>query len=538
MITWYLLAILCSMLNLRAILERNARLAAHLPALIDGSRRYTYAQHADRVRRLACGLQSRRVRRGDRVSILAMNCAEYFEAYAAAQWTGFILHTINFRLAPPEIEWMLADAEPRILIFEAQYTSLVDQLRSRLRSVERLVCIGDAPSWAESFESVLTDGGVDVGGDVGGDVPACASDDDDCLLAYTSGTTGKPKGVRHTNRSLARVAEVLSSELGLSGDTRLLAIAPVFHAGASTLSWSAQFRGGCVVLHRGFDAQEVVRTIERERITAIHLVPTMVQALLEAPNLEQHDLSSLRMLMYAAAPMPVPLLRRALAKFGPILWNGYGQTEINLMTVLRPHQHVLEGDVAQTRRLASVGQAHWQSAVRIVAEDGAICPAGTIGEVSARSETAMAGYWRNEAATAATIRDGWVLTGDMGYLDDEGYLFLVDRKKDMIISGGENVYSREVEDALMQHAAVLEAAVIGVPDARWGESVKAVVVLAAGAAVSGDGLIAHCRALIAAYKCPKAIEFVAELPRLNTGKINKRALREQFVAQAQPQEHI
>jgi acyl-CoA synthetase (AMP-forming)/AMP-acid ligase II len=326
-----------------------------------------------------------------------------------------------------------------------------------------------------------------------------------------------------------RIAEVLSSELQLGEETRMLAIAPLFHAGASTLSWGAQFRGGCVVLHRGFNAPDVVRTIERERITAIHLVPTMVQALLDEPVLDRHDLSSLRMLMYAAAPMPVPLLRRAVEKFGPITWNGYGQTEINLMTVLRPHQHVLDGDLAQVRRLASVGQPHWQSAVRIVASDGSECETGVIGEVVARSETAMAGYWRNEAATQETIRDGWVSTGDLGYLDEDGFLFLVDRKKDLIISGGENVYSREVEDALALHPDVLEAAVIGVPDPRWGEAVRAILVPRdPRVALDAVEVIGFCRTQIAAYKCPKSIETIDALPRLNTGKVDKNALRARF----------
>jgi acyl-CoA synthetase (AMP-forming)/AMP-acid ligase II len=274
----------------------------------------------------------------------------------------------------------------------------------------------------------------------------------------------------------------------------------------------------------------VIRTIERERITAIHLVPTMVQAILDAPNFGRHDLSSLRMLMYAAAPMPVALLRRALDAFGPILVNGYGQTEINLPTLLHAHQHHLDGAPAQVKRLASVGQPHPQSAIRIVAENGDECPSGVVGEICARSETAMTGYWNNTAATLETLCDGWVHTGDMGYLDEEGYLFLVDRKKDMIISGGENIYSREVEDAIAQHPAVRQVAVIGVPDPYWGESVKAFVVLEGDIQTSADDIVARCRTLIASYKCPKSVDFVPALPLLPTGKVNKRTLRERHAA--------
>lgn len=333
----------------------------------------------------------------------------------------------------------------------------------------------------------------------------------------------------HANRSIARASEALSSELKLGGDTRLLAIAPLFHMGAATLSLAAMFRGGCAVLHRAFDADAVIRTIESERITAMHLVPMMLQSVLESPLFGRHDLSSLSMLMYAAAPMPLALARRASAAFGPILYNGYGQTEINMLTTLHPHQHILDGNPEPTARLASVGQPSWQCQLRVIGDDGLDCAAGEVGEVLGRSETAMVGYWNNTAATLATVCDGWVHTGDVGYLDAEQYLFLVDRKKDVIISGGENIYSREVEDALGPHPAVRECAVIGVPDPRWGEAVKAVVVLHPGAAVSADELIAWCRERIAGYKCPKSIEFISELPRLQTGKISKSELRKRYI---------
>jgi len=511
--------------TLGEIIERNARLYPQRPALLYGALRHSHAEHRSRVARLARGLRAAGLRHQDRFSVLAMNCPEFLELYAAAQWGGTIVNTVNFRLAAPEIRWILEDAAPRLLVFEAQYAGLVEALRAALPGIESYVCIGGpVPAWARPYEDLL-----DPAGDA--DQP-CGTGADYAALIYTSGTTGRPKGALHTNRSLARIAEVLSSECRLGGDACLLAVAPLFHAGASTLSWGAQFRGGCVVLQRGFDAEEVIRTIERERVNAIHLVPTMVQALLDAPNFGRHDLSSLRMLMYAAAPMPLPLLRRAVAAFGPITYNGYGQTEVNFITVLQPHQHLLDGDPAQVRRLASVGQPHWQCAVRIVADDGSDCPAGTVGEVAARSETAMAGYWNNTAATLATVRDGWVHTGDLGYLDEEGYLFLVDRKKDMIISGGENIYSREVEEALAPHPAVREVAVIGVPHEKWGESVAAVVVLQPGQRAGADELIAYCKSRIAPYKAPKSIVFTEALPRLNTGKIDKVALRRRHAAPA------
>ena len=508
------------------IIERNAAHFPHQLALAYEDRRYTHAQFAERVRRLASAVHGLGLRRQDRFSVLGMNCAEFMEAYGAAEFAGYVINTVNFRLAAPEIAYVIQDAAPKVLLFEQQYTATVDALRPSLASVKHYICIadpalGEIPDWASRYEEVLQSGAPEG--------PPMRAREDDCLcLIYTSGTTGRPKGVMQNNRAAAALSEILSSELSLMSNARMLAIAPLFHMGARSLASGAHWRGGAVVLHRGFDAEEVIRTIERERITAVHLVPTMVQALLDAPNFGRHDLSSLKMLMYAAAPMPVPLLKRAMEAFGPILFNGYGQTEINLLTLLHPHQHYLTGTPEQVRRLASVGQPHPQSAIRVVADDGSECRPGVAGEVLARSCTAMSGYWNNSTATLETMRDGWICTGDMGYLDDEGYLFLVDRKKDMIISGGENIYCREVEEAVVQHPAVADVAVIGVADAYWGEAVKAVVVRRQDAQLTAEELMVHCKTLIASYKCPKSVAFVDQLPRLATGKVNKVALRERY----------
>ncbi len=510
------------MVTLGRIIERNERLHPQRPALVCGELRLNHREYAVHVRKLAAALHARGLRRQDRFSVLAMNGPAFSTAYGAAEWAGYVINTVNFRLAPPEMAYIIGDAAPKALIFDAQYMGIVAALRPQLHSVQTYICIGGSSDWAEAYDDVL------ASGDEAGP-PFRAQPDDYFCLIHTSGTTGRPKGVVHRHGSSLRIAEVLSSELKLGSETRLLAIAPMFHLGARTLAQAALFRGGCVVQHGGFDAAEVNRTFERERISAVHLVPTMVQAILDAPNFGQHDFSSLKMLMYAAAPMPVPLLRRAFEAFGAITVNGYGQTEINGITFLQPHQHVLDGDEAQVRRLASVGQPHWQAELKIIGDDGERLPAGAIGEVCAKSPTAMDGYWNNSLATVETVRDGWVRTGDLGYLDDEGYLFLVDRKKDMIISGGENIYSREVEEALALHPAVFEAAVIGLPDAYWGESVHAVVVLKAGGEISAEALIAHCRTRIASYKCPKSVAIVAQLPRIATGKINEVELRRQFV---------
>jgi len=518
------------MTTLGNIIERNARLFPQRPALVFEDQRISHAEYARRARRVASALHARGLHRQERFSVLSMNRVEFVECYAAAEWSGFVISTINFRLAAPEIAYMIRDAAPKLLIFEAQYAGIVAAIRDQLDSVEHYVCIGDSPDWAEPY-AAFAESGDEAG------PPFRAQPDDYLYLVYTSGTTGTSKGVVHRHASCLSIAEVLSSELKLDASTRLLAIAPMFHMGVRTLALAAYFRGGCVVLHGGFDAQAVNRTIDHEQVSAVHLVPTMVQAILDAPNFGQHDFSSLKMLMYAAAPMPTPLLRRAVEAFGPITYNGYGQTEINGLTFLYPHQHELDPNTPQSRRLGSVGQPHWQSELKILDDAGRPLPPETVGEVCAKSATAMAGYWNNTRATIETVVDGWVRTGDMGYLDDEAICSWFDRKKDMIISGGENIYSREVEEALASHPDVYETAVLGVPDDYWGESVKAVVVLKSGSALHAEALIAHCKLQIASYKCPKSVEIVAELPRMPTGKINKVELRQRFGQSTAEQAH-
>jgi acyl-CoA synthetase (AMP-forming)/AMP-acid ligase II len=302
---------------------------------------------------------------------------------------------------------------------------------------------------------------------------------------------------------------------------------PFFHIGARSQGGAVTYRGGTLVVHRAFDAAEILETVQRERITQLHLAPTLVQSVLNLPDIDKYDLSSLKTLNYAAAPMPLAVLERALQRFGPILINGYGQTD-GAGTTLRKHYHRPLGSQKDLKRLTSIGQPVMSTSVRIVDEHDKEVVTGSIGEICLRSPQNMVGYWNNSVASIAALRDGWLHTGDMGYADEDGFIYLADRKKDMIVSGGENVYSREVEEALMAHSSVADAAVIGVADERWGEAVKAIVVLKQGTEIGVDALIAHCRTLIAGYKCPKSIELVADLPRLPSGKVSKVALRERY----------
>jgi acyl-CoA synthetase (AMP-forming)/AMP-acid ligase II len=307
---------------------------------------------------------------------------------------------------------------------------------------------------------------------------------------------------------------------------RMLVVMPFYHIGGPGQLLTYLLMGATIVLHRQFDAARILQSIEEEKVSAAHFAPTMIQMLLDEQERRPRQVASLQTVCYASAPMSVALSKRARAAFGEIFVQIYGMTEQGIGTMLHKHQHFDEGTPEEVGRLASAGQAFLGTQIKIVREDGSLCAAMESGEICTRSKALMQGYWRKPEATAQAIQQGWMHTGDVGYLDREGYLFVQDRKKDMIISGGENIYSREVEEALLLHPSVLEAAVIGIPDAKWGETVKAFVAFKPAQAASAEELQNHCRSLIAHYKCPRSIEVMAALPRiLSTNKIDKRALR-------------
>jgi len=501
------------------ILRNNAYKFPNETAYVFGDQRVSFGAHHARAARLSSGLYQLGLRRQDRVSILAQNSLEYMETYAACALTGFIAATVNFRLAPPEMAYILADASPRILVFEAQYAATIEQIKPGLATIETYICIGGPkPDWALDYEAVLASGAAEG-------APDRPLPDEIMHLIYTSGTTGRPKGVMRSHRGDIAVAQLMATELGLIVSDRLQLIMPMFHVGARFLQLGAHLRGATVVLHRDFKPPEIVETMVTEKITMTHMAPTMVQAVLAVPGIEAADLSALHTICYSAAPMPVPLLRRGLQLLGPVFLQLYGMTEGG-GTTLHKRQHLPDGSPDDVKRLGSIGQAAPNVDVKIVDDEGRELPSGQPGEILTRTASHMVGYWNNSAATIAALRGGWYHTGDLGYLDHEGFLYLVDRKKDMIISGGENIYSREVEEALATHPAVHDVAVIGVKDDYWGETVRAIAVLTPGQIVSEDVLIEHCRSQIASYKKPKSVVFVEDLPRLPSGKINKVILRQ------------
>jgi acyl-CoA synthetase (AMP-forming)/AMP-acid ligase II len=319
--------------------------------------------------------------------------------------------------------------------------------------------------------------------------------------------------------------EVQAIEMSVRSTDTMLLVMPFYHIGAKCNYLMISFVGASVILHRSYDIRAISADIHRHKVTTVHLAPVMVKDLLDLPGFVKSHYASLRLIQYASGPMAVAQLRQAIAAFGPILVQIYGMTESGLGTILHPHQHVLDGAPEWIRRLGSAGQEALGYRVRVVRPDGSDCEPEEQGEIWVKGPGVMVGYWNNHPATLNAIEDGWMKSGDIGAFDKDRFLFVLDRKKDMILSGGENIYPREVEEALYTHPAVAEAAVIGIPDSRWGESVKAFVVLTPGNAANEGDLIEHCRKHIASYKKPKSVEFVSALPRLPNKKIDKKQLR-------------
>jgi acyl-CoA synthetase (AMP-forming)/AMP-acid ligase II len=503
-------------------LVRNAAWFADTPAYVADGRALSHAQLYARAARLASALATAGVRRQDRVCLLGRNSIEYGEVLAAGQLSGIIVATVNFRLAGPEIASIVADASPRVLIADADYLLLVEEHRARLPSVELVIGIG-APSAGEvvGYENFIAAA-------PSADPPYLARPEDIALLVYTSGTTGRPKGCILGHRETRRAVQIMNVEIRAGSEDRILLVMPLFHIGAMFMGLGAHFRGGTAVLHRQFDPVTALDAIVAERITVLHLAPTMLQALLEAAAAWPDALAGVETVVYSAAPITSRTLAAAMrAMPGAGFLNLYGQTEV-VSTGLPREFHVAADDERSRRRLRSVGMPFSGNEVRITREDGTRCPPGEAGEVCVRSAAMFRGYWNDSVATAEVLRDGWCHTGDIGVLDEDGLLYLVDRKKDVIISGGENIYSLEVEECLIGHPSVGQVAVIGVPDDKWGEAVTAVVVPAEGEVVVEADLREHVRSRLAGYKAPRHVFVADQLPVLATGKIDKKLLRGRY----------
>jgi acyl-CoA synthetase (AMP-forming)/AMP-acid ligase II len=499
------------------LIKRGRALYGQQTALIFEDRRFTFAEQSARMFRLANALLGKGLKKQDRVAILARNCSEYIECFGAGEVAGFVTINLNSRLAQAELAAICQDCQPSALIYAAEFAAQANAIAAQVSSIRLRIEFG-SNTGASSYEQLL--------GAASAEVPAVQpAADDMAYIMYTSGTTGGAKGVMISHAAMAEATRMLSLESGILPTDTALIVMPLFHLGGKIEQMNFSLMGAAVVLKTAFEPEDILATIEKEKVSAAHFAPLMVQRMVDVLDTKPYDVSTLRCVHYASAPMPVPALRRAIAKMGPIFVQVYGMTECLFGTILKAHHHLVDGTEAERRRLASAGQPALGNEVRIVRDDGSACEAGEIGEIIFRSPTTMTGYWNKSTLTAEVLRDGWFHTQDLGFVDDAGFVFVVDRKKDMIISGGENIYSWEVEEALRAHPDVAEVAVIAVPDKVWGESVKACVQLRAGRAATEDALIEHTRMLIASYKKPRSIDFVESLPRLFNGKIDKKALR-------------
>lgn len=510
---------LYSLATLRDVFDRNLALHPDKTAYIYEDMEVSYREFADSVFRLANALSDLGVRRQDRVAILAQNGPRYLEAYAVCETAAFVLVPINYRLSAGEIDYILKDSQPRVLLYETEYAGIVETLKAGNPGIVSYICIDG--EGVKDYEALLAGASPET-------PRTRPSPEDLTYLIYTSGTTGQPKGAMHDHRGQLSFAQIMASELGIGPVDRMLLVMPFYHIGAKCTHLGCCYRGAPIILMRKYDIAVLSEQLERHRATMTHLAPLMVQDLVSYQKNTSRDHSALRLVEYASGPLAVGPLREAIKTYGQIFLQIYGMTETGMGTVLQPHHHRLDGSDEDNARLASAGQAALHFAIRIVDGEGRDLPAGETGEILIAGSSMMRGYWNNEEATHQALKNGWMHSGDVGSLDHEGFLTILDRKKDMIISGGENIYPREVEEALYLHPVVAEVAVIGIPDDRWGEAVKAFVVLKKGEQIGEDELVEHCRSHIASFKKPKSISFLAELPRLPNKKIDKKALREPF----------
>jgi long-chain acyl-CoA synthetase len=504
--------------NIADILRVHAAGRADGTALILGDRSLTWAELYDRASRVASGLAEAGVGSQDRVAFLDKNGFEHFEMFYGAALMNAICVDVNWRLAPPEVEFIVNNAEAKVFVVGQEFVPLLDAIADQLASVTTILVIGghekypDFAEWIERHEP--------------NDPKVATTGDDVAFQLYSSGTTGRPKGVMLSNDNFFGLLPLAKDMWEFSPDAVNLVAMPLFHIGGGGWATAGMYEGATSVIVRELDPAALIRLIPEHGITHLFVVPAVLQFMLMVPGHDQGDYSSLQVIVYGASPISEEVLARSIEVFGCKFWQAYGLTETTGAIVnLPPEDHDLNGP--NRHRLRSCGVAGPGVELRIVEPStGADMPVGEVGEIWTRTPQNMKGYWNQPEATMATIdTDGWLRTGDAGYLDADGYLYIHDRVKDMIVSGGENVYPAEVENVLMAHPAVADVAVIGVPDERWGETGKAVVVQVEGVDVTPEEIIAFCRERLARFKCPTSVEFTDVLPRNPSGKVLKKDIR-------------
>jgi acyl-CoA synthetase (AMP-forming)/AMP-acid ligase II len=504
-------------------LHRAAQQHPYRIAVKFGKVQRTFTELTERVARLAGALQKLGMQAGDRVAMLSLNSDRFLEYQMAVPWGGGVLNPCNIRWSAVEILYSLNDSGSTILLVDETFRPLAEKLRGDASTLREVVYCGDGsvPAGMHGYEALLADTEP---------VPDVVRRGEDLAgIFYTGGTTGFPKGVMLSHTNMCSSGLALRAERLATPDGTFLHAAPMFHLADMGLAMPHWIEGNTHSIIPAFNPEAVLDTIARDRVTNLLLVPTMIQMMVDHPAMKHAgDLSTLQTIVYGASPISEAVLERAMAALpGVEFVQAYGMTELSPLATINPgYYHSAEG--RKLGKLRAAGRAGFCIELRIVDAEGKEVPRGTVGEVAVRGPNVMQGYWNKPEQTAAAVREGWMHTGDGAYMDDEGFIYIADRLKDMIISGGENVYSAEVENALAQHAAVASCAVIGIPNAEWGEAVHAVVVQKPGQEASAEELIAHCKSLIAGYKCPRSVEFRDALPLSGAGKVLKIKLREHF----------
>ncbi len=512
-------------MDLTECLERALRLFPEKPAIVCGGRRWTYRDFYGRVARLARGLGELGVDRGDRVAILLPNCHCFLEAYYAVARAGAVCVPLNHRLSPGEIDFILRDSGSKVLLADPDFEGIVDGLKDG--GLRPVIWTGQGRKHRKGdlrYEEILERACLR---------PAPPPDRESLAqIYYTSGTTGRPKGVMLSHGNVSAHALAAIAELHLSDSDVWVHAAPLFHLADAWATWALTWVGGTHVLLREFDPGRLFDLIEEEGVTLTNLIPTMLNVMVHHPETHLHDFRSLRVLLSGGAPIALEVVRKIVETFHCDYIQTYGMTETSpYLTLSIPKAHLRSLPPDEALRLkAKTGREFLGVELKVINDAGEEIrrDEAEVGEIIVRGDTVTKGYWNLPEETEKTIRGGWLYTGDLAVMDGEGYVTIVDRKKDMILTGGENVYSIEVENLLYGHDAVLECAVVGVPDEKWGEAVKAVVALKPGTRASEEELIRFCKARIARYKAPKSIDFVDALPKTGSNKIHKAVLRDRY----------
>jgi acyl-CoA synthetase (AMP-forming)/AMP-acid ligase II len=511
-------------------LTKALKLFPQKEAIVCGEKRWNYQDFCNRINRLSHCLKGFGIKKDDKVAILHPNCHTFLEAYYAIPQIGAISVPINYRLSPREIAFILQDSESKILIADSMFKNQVDPIRKEIRGIEKILWTGGPQELEDSidlnYEKVLQQAEFSALPD------PPINGEDIAQIYYTSGTTGRPKGVMLSHKNVTTHALGAIAEIHLTDCDVWIHVAPLFHLADAWATWAVTWVGGTHVLVREFDAKIVLETIQKEEVTLTNLIPTMLNLMVNHPDVGKFNYSSLRVLLSGGAPIAPEVVRKIVETFKCDYIQTYGMTETSpylTLSILKDHLKNLSNE-NQLRFKSKTGREFIGVELKVVNDRGEEVKKDEkeVGEIIVKGDSVTKGYWKLPEETKKSIKDGWLYTGDMAVIDEEGYVTIVDRKKDMILTGGENVYSTEVENVLYMHPAILECAVVGIPDPKWGEAVKGIVVLKPSQRATEQEIIQFCKEKITHYKAPKSIDFIEALPRTGSGKIHKKGLRDKY----------